>query len=204
MNKQVHYNREDHIRKRINEFFSLNFSLPEDDYYAKLNPKAILSLKSALSDINNMLTLKLTISFAEWVSLKFGLDESAIQAIYKIIHESKPSTNGYDIWLGYPITFVGEVKCNIPINGGSVYGSAQRIGIEKDISGLLNGKRKAPLNPVSCLKFMVFLDTQEVRKANEHLQRVSSLCKEKLIFQQNHESLDRVDIVYGVYISLGS
>lgn len=201
MNTETPYSRESEIRKRINDFFSSNFSLPKEDYYSKLTPEAILSLKTALSDINNMLTMKVTLAFANWVSSRLSLDEIAREGLIKIVLDSKPSSNGYDIWLGYPVSFVGEVKCNIPINNGEVYGAAQRRGIEQDIKGLLHGKKKAPLNPASCLKFLAFLDTPKIRKANAHLIKRSAECKDILVFPSETQKLDRTDVVYGIYVS---
>ncbi len=180
---------------------SSNFSLPEDDYYSRLTPEAILSLKSALSDINNMLTMKVTLAFADWISKKLNLNESARAELKRIVLESKPSSNGYDIWLGYPTSFVGEVKCNIPINNGQVYGAAQRNGIERDIIGLLHGKKKAGFSSASCLKFLAFLDTPNIREANSQLIRTNKTCRESLIFPSEAQPLDIVDIVYGIYVS---
>lgn len=201
MTLKTPYNRENEIRKRLNFFFSQNFSLPEEDYYSKLTPDAILALKSALSDINNMLTMKVTLAFAEWVSEKLNLDKSAKDELTRIVLESKPSSNGYDIWLGYPVTFAGEVKCNIPLNNGEIYGAAQRHGIERDITGLLHGKKKASFSSASCLKFIAFLDTPKIRKANSHLIKTNKTCKDVLIFPSETQALDRTDVVYGIYVS---
>ncbi|MCF6207983.1 MAG: hypothetical protein L3J61_01155 [Ghiorsea sp.] len=115
--------------------------------------------------------------------------------------ESKPNTNGYDVWLGYPVSFVAEVKCNVPINKGSIYGSAQRKGIEKDVIGLVNGKRKASILPQTCLKFFVFLDTPEVRAANEHLLTVSDIFKQNMLFNYDNNTVSRTDVIYGIYVS---
>jgi len=115
--------------------------------------------------------------------------------------QAKPNANGFDVWLGYPIALVGEVKCNVPINKGLIYGAAQRHGIEKDIIALLQGKRKASINPQSCLKFLAFLDRPEIKSANEHLLRVSRICKDKLVFVSEDTALERHDVVYGVYVA---
>ncbi|AGA91051.1 hypothetical protein Thimo_2308 [Thioflavicoccus mobilis 8321] len=194
------YNRERELQRRFNTFLSDEFGLPKKDYYSNLDTKGFIGLKAFLSEINNILTMKATLSFVSWVSEKLGLDASATEEITKFALQAKPNSNGYDAWLGYPVAFVAEVKCNVPINGGLVYGTAQRQGIEKDLDGLLNGKRKARMLPHECLKFLVFLDLPEVRKANDHLASVNIKFRENVLFALNDTELSRTDIVYGVYI----
>lgn len=194
------YDREDSLRLGLNNFLSQNFELPERDYYSCLSTDAFLRLKSVLADINNILTLRVSLAFVEWVAIQFGLDAQVKLKVRIKILKSKPNANGFDIWLDKPVALVGEVKCNIPINEGSIYGSAQRHGIENDITAMLGGKRKSSINPQSCLKFLVFLDRPEIRCANEHLLRVSKICKDKLVFASDDIELTRHDIIYGVYV----
>jgi len=198
---KLKYNREQTLSKRLNSFLVKQFNLPEKDYYSELDTEGFIGLKSVLSDINNILTLRVTSGFIEWVSMSLELDLSAKEELKRIVFESKPNSNGYDAWLGYPVSFVAEVKCNIPINHGSIYGSAQRKGIEKDVIGLINGKRKASMLPHSCLKFFVFLDTPEIRRANEQLLTVSEIFKMNMLFDYENTKLSRTDIIYGVYVS---
>lgn len=195
------YCREDNLRKRLNSFLTLNFNLPDNDYYASLNAEAILGLKALLSDINNILTLKVTLAFVDWLAIQFNLTNEIALELKTRTMGSKPNTNGFDVWLNGPIALVGEVKCNIPINGGYIYGSAQRKGIEKDITALLNGKTKSKIIPTSSFKYMAFLDSENIRKANEHLVRVSSVCRDKLIFVSSETKFDSFDMVYCVYLN---
>jgi hypothetical protein len=195
------FNREENLRKRLNAFLSRSFELPEHDYYAKLNAETFLGLKSVLADINNILTLRVSLAFVEWVADRLNLDARAKLELETMVLTSKPNSNGFDVWLGYPIAFVGEVKCNVPINNGSVYGAQQRHGIEKDVTSLLEGKRKASINPQACLKFLAFLDRPEIRAANEHLLGISKVCKGRLVFVSKGTELNRKDVVYGVYVS---
>jgi len=177
--------------------------MPKHDYYGQLNAASLLKLKSTLSDINNILTLRVTLAFADWIAGKLLLDDQYTAELRDSVLNAKPSSNGYDIKLDYPVSFVGEVKCNVPINNGGVYGSAQRIGIEKDITALLNGKTKASIVPENFLKFIAFLDLPEIRQANAHLVRTSKICKEKLVFLDSADEISRVDVVHGVYLALG-
>lgn len=195
------YNREEDLRLRLNSFLCENFELPQHDYYGSLSTEAILSLKSVLSNINNILTLRVTLAFVEWVTDRLNLDRSARDELERSVLEAKPNSNGFDVWLGYPVAFVGEVKCNIPVKGGMVYGAQQRNGIEKNVTALLQGKKKASMLTAGCPKFLVFLDLPQVRKANDHLSRTSSICKGKLVEPEDSDELNRTDIVYVVYVS---
>ena len=116
--------------------------------------------------------------------------------------KSKPGSNGYDLVCLHPIPFVAEVKCNIPINGGSKYGSAQRTGILKDVASLKAGKIKAAQLSPGTLKFMVFLDLPQVKAANAHLVASSPGLGADLRFLRDDETPRDAEIVYGVRTNL--
>ncbi|ALV72124.1 MULTISPECIES: hypothetical protein [Acinetobacter] len=195
------YHREEELKSRLNNFFITQFSLPEDDYYSRLDSDKIISLKMALSDINNLLTMKITISFVNWISKKFHLSQESKQKLTDEILSIKPSTNGYDLVSNEIIKLIAEVKCNIPINGGTKYGSAQRNGITKDLNNLLYGKTKSKFNTTEYFKFMVFLENQSVRAANQHYINLSKELKENLIIVDETTSFDRKDCIYLIYIN---
>ena len=196
------YHREDELRRRINAFMRTAFSLPEEDYYARLDLKNLLLVKSALSDINNTLTMRLTLGFLTWASQALSLDADSIQKIRAEVLQTKPSSNGYDIFCSGPIPFIAEVKCNIPINGGTKYGSAQRIGIVKDIQALLSGKSKSAAVDQRSLKFMVFVDLPEVRAANKHLFSSSAVAAMGFQLLTEGQVPNRTDVVYGVHATV--
>ncbi|MEZ0208681.1 MAG: hypothetical protein ACAH17_00690 [Candidatus Paceibacterota bacterium] len=198
------YHREDELQRRINAFICDAFALPDEDYYARMNLKHLLSVKSALSDINNILTMRLTLSFLSWAARALTIDAADIQKLRDIILGTKPSTNGYDIRCDGPIPFVAEVKCNVPINRGTKYGSAQRNGIVKDINSLMHGKAKArAIDPIS-LKFMVFVDLQEVRVANQHFFASNAAASCPVHFLAENEVPNNPDVVYGIYAKIGT
>ena len=196
------YHREDELRRRINAFIRSAFDLPDDDYYARLDLKHLLLVKSALSDINNILTMRLTLGFLSWASKALSFDACSIQKLRDDVLMRKPSSNGYDIYCAGPIPFVAEVKCNIPINGGIKYGSAQRIGIMKDIGALLRGKSKAALIDEQSLRFMVFADLPEVRSANKHLLSSSTITALGFQWLGDNEVPSNPAVVCGVYATL--
>ena len=196
------YVRSDELRRRINDFLQGAFGLPESDYYGRLNARDLLRLKSALSDINNAVTMRLTLGFLEWVSRTRPIDAAASAEVRASVLGQKPSSNGYDIVCAGPVPFVAEVKCNIPVNGGKRYGAAQRSGILKDIAALSQGKRKALPVGTDALRFMVFMDLPEVRAANDHLASTACAALGALRFLASTEVPTDTSVVYGAYADL--
>ena len=198
------YQKDQELRRRLNTFLRDTFDLPDMDYYGRFDLKELLNLKSVLSDINNALTMRLTLGFIDWIGRALTLDESAISAARRDVLKTKPSANGYDVHCKTSPAFIAEVKCNVPINGGRIYGSAQKNGIISDIDSLLHGKSKAaPVEPDS-LKFMVFLDLPEVKAANDHLKSSNSKIAKEFVILRPHEKPVDHGVVYGVYVPLGA
>ena len=195
------YDREKHLQSRLNEFIEHGFDLPERDYYSSLEIDGFLKLKSVLSDINNIFTLKVSLAFAHWIIGHFKLPEEPTKKIYSQILSTKPNANGFDLELEKPINLVAEVKCNIPINGGDVYGSAQRNGIAKDIDSLVNGKSKSPISSEDCFKFMVFLDRPEIRAATAHFIKNMKVHKELISMIEENVGKISTDKVYVIFVS---
>lgn len=198
------YQRDEALRQRINAFLQDAFQLPADNYYGKLNLISLLGMKSALSDINNALTVRLTLGFVDWVVDALSLDQNASLKLRADVLSSKPSSNGYDVLCVAPIPLIAEVKCNVPINGGLKYGAAQKAGILNDINALQMGKSKASFPGKDTLKFMVFLDLPEVKAANEHLIASNSKISKAFRILKPGEVPDDPTVVYGVYATLGT
>lgn len=198
------YSREKELLARLNRFFVEEFDLPPKDYAEALNFLSLLNLKSVLSDINNTITLKLSLGLVDWISEKFKLGDATVAELRRSILGSKPNSNGFDVCLGYPIAFVAEVKCNIPINGGNKYGAQQRHGIVTDINALLHGKRKASIAPQNALKILAFLDMPAIRAANEHLLKTDVSLLTKLVFLPPDKTPTDLNYVHGVYIKIAS
>jgi hypothetical protein len=198
------YQRDEELRRRLNTFLRETFDLPDVDYYGRFDLKELLSLKSVLSDINNALTVRLTLGFIDWIGRTLALDESAVSEVRRDVLTAKPSSNGHDVHCNGSPSFIAEVKCNVPINGGRIYGSAQKNGIINDIEALLHGKSKAALAAPGTLKFMVFLDLPEVKAANDHLKSSNSrIAKEFVILRPQEKPVDH-NVVYGVHVPLGA
>ena len=200
------YRRDEELRLRINSFLCKTFHLPDDDYFGEMNLDSLLGLKSALSDINNTLTMRLSLGFVDWVAKTLQMDQAAIVKLRNDVLSTKSNANGYDVSFAHSPPIVAEVKCNVPINGGKKYGAAQKNGIIADIESLLNGKSKpsAAPAPAHSLKFMVFLDVPAVRAANSHLIASNSKISKELVILNEGQIPNNPKVVYGVYAHLGA
>lgn len=198
------YDRNSKIQTRLNHFFVSAFDLPVKDYYGSLDLEKILELKSVLSEINNTLTLQLTLGFVSLISKILSIPPLLSKNLIGEVLATKPSANGYDIHMKHGTPFVAEVKCNIPINGGTKYGAAQKNGIISDIESLMHGKTKAAQTHEQTLKFMVFLDLPTVRAANEHLRHSNSKISKEFRLLGQDEIPNDPKVVYGVYARIGA
>lgn len=194
------YDRERALRARLNAFLIDKFGLPTNDYYSKLDRGALAGLKAVLGDINNIFTLRICLAFGTWLGRTFNLDATALAEINDSILRSPPNANGYDLAIEHPISVIAEVKCNVPINGGSIYGAAQRQGVLKDVNALMQGKTKARVDPSKRLKFLVLLDTPEVRAATRHLVKNMKVHRDAVLFAENGIKPDRTDKLYIVHV----
>ncbi len=180
----------------------------DEETYKKITAEKFVSLKKALSNINNIVTLKATNLFIE--KLNFISDDQKKEMIENS-NKQKANANGYDVEYPDPKKksnvkkpkILAEVKCNIPV-GKEHFGSAQKAGILKDIEGLLNGeeKSKSKADVESYFKFMVFMDYTEdgcnVKKSVEELIK-NSPYKDKVKFYNENEMPDTMH-VYIIYI----
>lgn len=196
------YQKDVELSRRINQFLVQAFRLPEEDYYARLSITDFLALKAALSDINNTVTMRLTLCFVDWAARVFSMDTLTTNKLRDTVLQSKPNSNGYDVYCDGPTPFIAEVKCNVPINGSVKYGSAQRTGILNDIDALLTGKSKAASVTKNALKIMVFLDLPKVRAANLDLLKSSAVSSRPLHFLASEELPSDPNIVYIVHMPL--
>ena len=195
-----HYDREDALKARLNTFFLERLGLPEGDYYSRLDQEGFGELKSILSDINNIFTVKVTLAFVEWLVMRLGVDEATRLATISEVLSTKPNSNGYDIEISDPIQVIAEVKCNVPINRGNVYGSAQRNGILKDVVSLIQGKNKSTTDPQDYLKFLVLLDKPEIRQATCQLVDNMKEYKDRMVFVKPDTRIVSRENIYVVYV----
>ena len=198
------YDRERMLRARLNAFMQERLRLPANDYYGQLDMETLGELKSVLSDINNIFTLKVCLAFSEWLGESLKLSTTVRQDIKRSILRNPPNANGYDVEISEPIQVIAEVKCNVPINRGTVYGSAQRDGIVKDVNSLISGKGKSQMEPDACLKFLVLLDTPEIREATKRFVKNMKQHRERMVFIAPDIKPERKDRVYIVHVNCKS
>lgn len=162
-------NREEVLKNSFNNDMVRILSLPKSDYYSRLTIKRLIELKTIWKEVNNILTLRLSLAFMNWLRDCFSLSTGDCGKIRKTIMKKNPNTNGYDIDIDYKtINAVAEVKFNIPVNRGVKFGANQKKGIINDLNGLKNGKKKSSLR-INTIKFLVLYDNNSVRKATTDL-----------------------------------
>ena len=195
------YDRENKLKERFNQFISSKITGINEDYYSRLSVEDFEDIKTTLKDIHNIITYKTTVRFINWVSERFPYVMENYQVYLNQVLGTKPSDNGYDLFVTGEVNVVAEIKCNKPINNGYKFGSAQKSGIVKDIRGLLDGKSKVKsLHPSTAYKFLVIYDFGDYTiEASKHLiKNLEADLKGKVeIYDGNsHFSVDKVYIVF--------
>lgn len=190
------------IKDKLNQHLSKLTGI-EADYYSNLKNENILELKTVLSDIHNLLTLKLTIASAKWVCEFFEIGDVEFKKIVDKVDATKPNQSGFDLLIHKPIKLVAEVKCTSPINNGSKFGVAQRNSILDDIQKLKSGKRELS-DTSEYLKFMFIIDlgdrssdaiTNILKKANIRIETEVRLNRNiaretAIVFNENIQQSD--------------
>ena len=177
----------------------------DKDYYSALKEEDVLELKSVLSDINNLLTYKLSIKAAEWIAEYFQLGEDEKRKILEDIDSTDPNSTGFDIVINEPLKIIAEVKCNIPVKGGSKFGAMQSKKLIEDVQKLLKGKRKIE-NTDDFFKFLFIINVGErseiaiikfTQKTNVRVENEERLNRNitrdfmEIIKDQNHGQLSK-------------
>ena len=149
------------LKKRFNSFWKRVLQQRQDvDYFAKLSLSDFIELKKALSNINNIITMKVSEEFLDFLGKTAVINNDDKKKAKEDVQKKKACANGYDIDFETSANqrIIAEVKCNIPVNKNS-FGAAQKAGIIRDIDGLIKGKVKNKTNKAvkDALKFMVLL-----------------------------------------------
>ena len=165
-------NREEDLKKlfnkSINDIVELHVG-NDKDYFNALSAEQFVNLKKALSNINNIITLKTTLAFVDKLAASGLIEKDIVGQIKANINSQSANANGFDIlWEDGDFPFVAEVKCNIPVETNK-FGPAQLEGIYKDIINLMKGKAKAKVDVTGLYKFMVFLDCDKIEAAINNL-----------------------------------
>lgn len=158
-------NREEKLKLEFNNFLISKFKLDNIDYYSLLSTNDFIDLKSFVSNVNNIVTMKLTLNFIETLTEFFHFSELDKSNIIQNVQSVNPNTNGFDIEIETPVKIIAEIKGNVPINDGETFGSAQKTAIKKDFNSLKNGKPKSFANTNDYYKFFVLPDIEKTKVA---------------------------------------
>lgn len=191
---------------QFNDFMNRVAKTNGADYYSRMSASDFVELKNVLSNINNIITLRITHAFVERLLRCGVVDKAQYDAISADIESTSANANGYDVQfsgrVGSARGIVAEVKCNIPVKPDR-FGAAQLTNLEKDVEGLLHGKTKAKgLDTKNYLKFLVLLDDGErVRSAAGHF--VSAMQKKgrNIVIADTLNDLQN-DTVYVIMLNL--
>ena len=160
------------LKNRINTHLSI-LCKKGPDFYSALTQNELVELKSVLSDINNVLTFKTTITAAKWICSYFDLDEKTAEKVLAEVDNAKPNTKGFDIHITEPYKIIAEVKCISPVNNGGKFGAAQWNSILDDFHKLKNSKNSIS-DTSQYYKFVFLLDLGErTDQAISHLLKIT-------------------------------
>ena len=172
--------REDTLKTQFNEFWNTALGTEAEgiDYYSRMDIRDFVGMKQAISNINNIVTLKTTLAFIEYLREQKIVSDMDASKMAEAVQETSANANGFDIEYDNKngCRIIAEVKCNIPVSENA-FGAAQLKGIKKDLEGLRNGKTKSGINDTSTYcRFMVLLDTGDsVHKAVNGLKSKSGV-----------------------------
>ena len=168
----------------------------------KIDSSELLQLKNVLKDINNLLTYKLTISAAKWLIEEFNLQNYS-EKIFEDINLTSINSNGFDIRIEFDkVKILGEIKCNVPINGGDLFGSNQAQGIINDIKKLNAANKKSKdISVNEYYKFLFLADENNVKKAVQNTNFKSRLNKYGATLEYSSAARTK-DMVYVIYLAV--
>ena len=158
-----------------------------EGYYKYLKSGTLIKLKKALSDINNLITLKTSIAFVDYLKCKGIVSEALAEVIIGEINNTNANANGYDIECNDKnFKFIAEVKCNIPCcNDGKKYGANQINSIKSDLKGLKKRKKKSNLKKIGeYYRFMVVLECEGIKEA------IQDLLEENIVVWDGNSDLE--------------
>ena len=187
------YSRQLDPEEKFNRYWNQALKTNGEDYLKRLTINDLVEMKKAISNINNLITLKVTLGFIDEICRLGIVNNEQAERMRKEVDEQHPNTNGFDVQ-DEECRIIAEIKCNIPV-GEKSFGAAQKNALKKDLQGLRNGKTKGDVDNVdSYYKFMVIQDVSNARMAMKELYGDDCV---KLV----DKNID-TDHIYIVYIKL--
>ncbi len=187
------YSRQIDLEEKFNRYWNQALKTKGEDYLKRLTINDLVEMKKAISNINNLITLRVTFSFIDEICRLGIVNIEQAERMNKEVNEQHPNTNGFDVQ-NRECRIIAEIKCNIPV-GEKSFGAAQKNALKKDLQGLRNGKTKGDIDNVgNYYKFMVIQDVSNARLAMKEL--YGDDCVE--LVDKNIDT----DHIYIVYIKL--
>ena len=187
------YSRQLDLEEKFNCYWNQALKTNGVDYLKRLTINDLVEMKKAISNVNNLITLRVTLSFVDEICRLGIVNNEQAERIKKEVNEQHPNTNGFDVQ-DRESRIIAEIKCNIPV-GEKSFGAAQKNALKKDLQGLRNGKVKGDIDNVdNYYKFMVIQDVSKARIAMKEL--YGDDCIE--LVDKNIDT----DHIYIVYINL--
>ena len=190
---KIEYSRRLDLEEKFNSYWNKALKTNGEDYLKRLTTNDLVEMKKAISNINNLITLRVTLGFIDEICRMDIVNNEQAERMRKEVDEQHPNTNGFDVQ-DKECRIIAEIKCNIPV-GEKSFGAAQKNALKKDLQGLRNGKTKGDIDNVdNYYKFMVIQDVPKARIAMKEL--YGDDCVE--LVDKNIDT----DHIYIVYISL--
>lgn len=181
--------RSESLKKKLNLHLNKLVNTEDKDFYSSIHTDDLINLKMLLSDINNILTLKLTEAAIHWLSEYFKLSLAEKELILSETDKVNPNSNGFDIKFDGSLKIIAEVKCNVPSSEGNRYLAAQRNSILDDALKLINGEKSLE-DSNDYYKFIFLLNLGErTDKA------INSLLSERNTRSTNPQRIRRNNVV---------
>ena len=164
----LEYSRQLDLEEKFNSYWNKALKTNGEDYLKRLTTNDLVEMKKAISNINNLITLRVTLGFIDEIYRLGIVNNEQAERMRKEVDEQHPNTNGFDVQ-DKECRIIAEIKCNIPV-GEKSFGAAQKIALKKDLQGLRYGKTKGDIDNVdNYYKFMVIQDVSKARIAMKEL-----------------------------------
>ena len=148
--------RENFLKMQFNEVWS-SILKEKKDYYSYMDDHSLDLLKNAVSNLENINTLKTTLSYISKLKQIFDISDKEVNAIEESVRTTSPYYEGYDVEYKGAINVIAEIKCNMPVNNSSNrFETVQVNEIKRDLEYLINGKEKSKIKNIdNFYKFLV-------------------------------------------------
>lgn len=172
------------------------------DYCAGLTLQQKLDIKKNYKNINNSITLDITLMFVDFLVNKRFVKKLEGENIKNKIRRTKANANGYDIQYYDPNnekSFIAEVKCNNPTTKDGIryyFNGEQQNHIKNDIDHLKqdsNKYKKYEINE-NYYRFLVLMDVPGVK---ESMTSIINNFDDIFIYDERKDfKKDKINVVY--------